>query len=138
MVDERKLLPIVMPLMSTEKFSLDGYVAGNPAAEKERFHSAVVQVSELFKEVIDRLREQKLNDDAGNFEAYRILLEDPMLFYDAEDLIIAGKSAPQAVLDAYEKSATTFESMLDEYFFKRAKDFRLLGNFLAKFIAENF
>ena len=134
MIDERKLLPI----MPTEKISFDGYVAGSPAAEKERFNSAVVQVSELFKEVIDRLREQKLHEQAGNFEAYRMMLEDPMIFYDAEDLIIAGKSAPQAVLDAYEKSATTFESMRDEYFFKRAKDFRLLGNFLAKFIAENF
>ena len=134
MIDERKLLPI----MPTEKISLDGYVAGSPSAEKERFDSAVVQVSELFQAVIDRLRGQNLHEQAGNFEVYRVMLEDPMIFYDAEDLIRAGSSAPQAVLDAYEKSATNFESMGEEYFFKRAKELRLVGNFLVKFIVENF
>ncbi len=134
MGDERKLLPV----MPTEKISLDGYVAGSPSAEKERFNSAVVQVSELFGAVIERLRGQNLHEPAGNFEAYRMMLEDPMIFYDVEDLIFAGSSAPQAVLEAYEKSAKDFELMGEEYFFKRAKELRLVGNFLAKFIVENF
>ena len=134
MGDERKLLPIMPPV----KISLDGYVAGSPAAEKERFNSAVVQVSEMFQEAIERLRTQNLHEQAGNFEVYRVMLEDPITFYDAEDLIVSGSSAPQAVLDAYEKSATSFESMREEYFFKRAKELRLVGNFLAKFIVDNF
>ncbi|MBR1805678.1 MAG: hypothetical protein IJ774_04735 [Selenomonadaceae bacterium] len=50
MTDERKLLPI----MPTEKISLDGYVAGSPAAEKERADNAFAQVDELFQKVIER------------------------------------------------------------------------------------
>ena len=134
MTDERKLLPI----MPTEKFSLDGYVAGSPAVEKERADAAFAQVDELFQAVIERLRERNLNDRAGDFEVYRVMLDDPAIIYDVDDLIRAGSSAPQAMLDAYEQSAKNFESMGEKRFCERAKEFRIVGNFLAKFIVENF
>lgn len=134
MTDERKLLPI----MPTEKISLDGYVAGSPAAEKERADAAFAQVDELFQAVIERLRERNLHDKAGDFEVYRVMLDDPAIVYDVDNLIRAGISAPQAMIDAYEQSAKTFESMGDMHFCGRAKELRMVGNFLAKFIVENF
>ena len=133
MTDEQKLLPI----MPTEKISLNGYVAGSPAAEKERADAAFAQVDELFQKVIERLRERNLHDKAGDFEVYRVMLDDPAIVFDVDDLIRAGSSAPQAMLDAYEQSAKNFESMNDKYFHERAKNFRVVGNFLAKFIVEN-
>ena len=98
--------------------NLDGYLvnykAGKLDAEKKKAAAALVQVAENLKKSIDDFNAQGLKEQAGILEAHRMMVEDPAMSGLIDEKLEESKSAPKAVLDAYETQAQVFEAMEDE------------------------
>lgn len=118
--------------------NLDGYLVnykpGKLDAEKKKAADALVKVAESLHKSIDEFNEKGLKEQAGILEAHRMMVEDPAMSGLIDEKIEASKSAPKAVLDAYETQAQVFEAMEDEYFRGRAVDMRDVGKRIAKYL----
>ena len=118
--------------------NLDGYLVnykpGKLDVEKKKAADALVKVAEALHKSIDDFNEKGLKEQAGILEAHRMMVEDPAMSGLIDDKLNESKSAPKAVLDAYETQAQVFEAMEDEYFRGRAVDMRDVGKRIAKFL----
>ncbi len=118
--------------------NLDGYLVnykpGKLDTEKKKAADALVKVADALRKSIDDFNEKGLKEQAGILEAHRMMVEDPAMSGLIEEKIDASKSAPKAVLDAYETQAQVFEAMEDEYFRGRAVDMRDVGKRIAKYL----
>ena len=118
--------------------NLDGYLVnykpGKLDAEKKKAADALVKVAEALHKSIDDFNEKGLKEQAGILEAHRMMVEDPAMSGLIDEKIGESKSAPKAVLDAYETQAQVFEAMEDEYFRGRAVDMRDVGKRIAKYL----
>ncbi len=132
----QKFFLIETPVVKRKTISLDGYVAGSPAVEKKRAANAFAQVAENLRSggkhlaITDR--------DANALEVKIVMIEDPAAHYEVQDLIDAGKSAPRAILDSYEKTAQTFEAMDGKTFREHVTYLREVGDMLAGWLAEKY
>lgn len=113
---------------------LVSYKPGKVDAEKKKAADALVKVAEALQTSIKKFSEQGLKEQAGILEAHRMMVEDPAMSGAIDEQIDISKSAPKAVLDAYEAQAQIFEAMEDEYFRGRAVDMRDVGKRIAKFL----
>lgn len=113
---------------------LVNYKPGKLDAEKKKAADALVKVAEALQNSIKKFNEQGLKEQAGILEAHRMMVEDPAMSGAIDEQIDISKSAPKAVLDAYEAQAQIFEAMEDEYFRGRAVDMRDVGKRIAKFL----
>ena len=113
---------------------LVNYKPGKIDAEKKRAADALVKVAENLKTSIDDMNAKGLKEQAGILEAHRMMVEDPAMSGAIDEQIDISKSAPKAVLDAYESQAQVFEAMEDEYFRGRAVDMRDVGKRIAKYL----
>ena len=118
--------------------NLDGYLVnykpGKLDVEKKKAADALVKVAEALHKSIDDFNEKGLKEQAGILEAHRMMVEDPAMSGLIDEKIGESKSAPKAVLDAYETQAQVFEAMEDEYFRGRAVDMRDVGKRIAKYL----
>ena len=118
--------------------NLDGYLVnykpGKLDAEKKKAADALVKVAEALHKSIEDFNEKGLKEQAGILEAHRMMVEDPAMSGLIDEKIGESKSAPKAVLDAYETQAQVFEAMEDEYFRGRAVDMRDVGKRIAKYL----
>ena len=113
---------------------LVNYKPGKIDAEKKKAADALVKVAENLKTSIDDMNAKGLKEQAGILEAHRMMVEDPAMSGAIDEQIDVSKSAPKAVLDAYESQAQIFEAMEDEYFRGRAVDMRDVGKRIAKYL----
>ena len=113
---------------------LVSYKPGKVDAEKKKAADALIKVAEALQTSIKKFSEQGLKEQAGILEAHRMMVEDPAMSGAIDEQIDVSKSAPKAVLDAYEAQAQIFEAMEDEYFRGRAVDMRDVGKRIAKFL----
>ena len=113
---------------------LVNYKPGKLDAEKKKAADALVKVAENLKTSIDDMNAKGLKEQAGILEAHRMMVEDPAMSGAIDEQIDISKSAPKAVLDAYESQAQVFEAMEDEYFRGRAVDMRDVGKRIAKYL----
>ena len=118
--------------------NLDGYLvkytAGDKETEKQKAQDALTAVAENLRSSIERLKKQKMTEQAAIMEAHRMMVQDPMMAENIMEKIDVTASAPHAVLKATEEQAVMFEQMADEYFAARAVDLRDVGKRVAKFI----
>lgn len=118
--------------------NLDGYLVnykpGKLDAEKKKAADALVKVAEALHKSIEDFNAKGLKEQAGILEAHRMMVEDPAMSGLIDEKLDESKSAPKAVLDAYETQAQVFEAMEDEYFRGRAVDMRDVGKRIAKYL----
>ena len=134
----QKFFPIETPAVKRRKISLDGYVAGSVDVEKKRAANAFAQVAENLRSGGKHLAITDRDDNPRVLEVKIVMIEDPAAHYDVEDLIDAGKSAPRAILDSYEKTAQTFEAMDDKTFREHVTYLREVGDMLAGWLVEKY
>ena len=113
---------------------LVSYKPGKLDTEKKKAADALVKVAENLQKSIKDFNEKGLKEQAGILEAHRMMVEDPAMSGAIDEQLEVSKSAPKAVLDAYEAQAQIFEAMEDEYFRGRAVDMRDVGKRIAKFL----
>lgn len=134
----QKFFPIQTPVVKRKTISLDGYVAGSPAVEKKRAAQAFAQVAENLRSDGKHLAITDRDANANALEVKIVMIEDPAAHYEVEGLIDAGKSAPRAILDSYEKTAQTFEAMDDKTFREHVAYLREVGDMLAGWLVEKY
>ncbi len=92
--------------------------------EKQRFRAACVIAKEKILETASRVRRELGDAEGGIFDAYFMILDDPQLHKEIEELVETKKinieSAIVSVLDQYELRMLAID---DEYIRGRASDF---------------
>ncbi len=95
--------------------------------ERERFREALESANREFREGGERLGDSLPKDVVALFGVYRLILEDPELIREIEQLIEDGWVAESALRKTVEKHARVFEAMEDPYLQAKAEDIRHIG-----------
>jgi phosphoenolpyruvate-protein phosphotransferase (PTS system enzyme I) len=103
------------------------------AVEEElgRFQNAVEAVVRKLSEMVDRLREDSGEGEAGIFEAHVEMAQDPEFHSEVEERVRGLESPEAAVLAVGEEFAEMFATMDDEYMAARADDVRDVASQIA-------
>ncbi len=96
-------------------------------AEQERFLSAVGQVRDEVREMMDRMNGALPSADTALFDAYLMMLDSDSLVGDTLERIRAGNWAPGALRDTVTEHVRAFDAMEDAYLKERVEDVRDLG-----------
>jgi phosphotransferase system enzyme I (PtsI) len=101
----------------------------DPQNEIQRFSIAKGTADKALEDLYNQSVEHMGKDAAEIFSAHRMMLEDPELNEEIENIIINEKvTAEFAVYQASEATANMFESLDDAYFSARAADIRDVGS----------
>jgi phosphoenolpyruvate-protein phosphotransferase len=95
------------------------------SAEIQRFEHALATAGQQLDSVIERVRQQVGEDEAGIFRAHRLLLRDPALVGKVKSTILNKQvDARSALQDALDDYSALFEKIQDEYIKERMADIR--------------
>ncbi len=108
----------------------DGYRAGRPDAELERFTVAQKRVDDYLSTLARRPRPDLASVAPGVFDAQRALLADRSLSKGVRRDIEAGTAAIESVRARCDEQAARFEALSDPYLQERAQDLRSLSRLL--------
>jgi phosphotransferase system enzyme I (PtsI) len=86
----------------------------------------VTNMQRLYEKTLESLGEK----EAKIFQAYEMLLEDPLLFAPIQKSIEEGMEAEEAITKECETISRIFEKMNDEYMQQRGEDIRHVGEML--------
>ena len=96
---------------------------GHEADELVRLKRAVMETKRDLDTMIATLRERAGQADVRVFECHQMLLEDPVLFGEAEKCVLEGRvNAEAAVRRTAAHARRQFERMNDPYFRERVRD----------------
>ncbi|WP_018921655.1 phosphoenolpyruvate--protein phosphotransferase [Salsuginibacillus kocurii] len=113
-----KAFVLEQPDMTVEKTSVE-----DPAAESERFRSAVGKAKEELEEIKAKTLEEQGEENAEIFAAHLLVLDDPELLKAVESKISDEKiNAESALKDVTDMFVTMFQEMDNEYMQERAAD----------------
>jgi phosphotransferase system enzyme I (PtsI) len=109
---------------------------GREGDELLRFRRAVVETKRDLDSLVAVLRERAGREDVRVFESHLMMLEDPFLVQQAEDLILKERLNVEAAVKAVAvKARAQFERMNDPYFRERVRDFDDVERRLQKALA---
>ena len=101
--------------------------AGGPEEETVRLQAARQAAEEELAELRDRAEREMGGEEAAIFSAHLLMLSDPALMGEAEELVRQGLSAEAAVEQATERQAALLAALPDAYLAERAADVRDVG-----------
>lgn len=101
--------------------------AGSPEEETVRLQAARQAAEEELAELRDRAEREMGGEEAAIFSAHLLMLSDPALMGEAEELVRQGLSAEAAVEQATERQAALLAALPDAYLAERAADVRDVG-----------
>lgn len=108
----------------------------NPAAEKRRFHKAIVSGQREIEALRARVQEQLSEEDAGIFNIHMMMLEDEGFQQKVLELIDAGNTASYALKNVISGYLRSFQEMNDQYLRDRAVDIEDVGRRLLRLISD--
>ena len=95
------------------------------SAEILRFENALAAAAEQLDAIIERVRTEISEDQAGIFRAHRLMVRDPALVGRVKSAILNKKlDAQTALVDALDEYAAKFARIDDEYIRERLTDIR--------------
>ncbi len=94
------------------------------AHEKSQLQLAVGKTKENLEALQKKVSEESGPEEAAIFEAHALILEDPEILEQTEDLIIKKKSASQAYLAITDEFIKTMSDLDDDYLRGRAIDLK--------------
>ena len=97
---------------------------GNIGREKRRLRTAMDAVIEDIRHLKAQIEDRVGTENGQIFEPYIMLLQDPLLFDEASDLIDEGKNAEFAFFRATRKIIKAYKKVDDEYLRERINDIK--------------
>src|SRR5947209_828172 len=95
------------------------------SAEILRFENALAAAAEQLDAIIERVRTEISEDQAGIFRAHRLMVRDPALVGRVKSAILSKKlDAQTALVDALDEYKDKFAKIDDDYIRERMTDIR--------------
>ncbi|MCJ8168325.1 phosphoenolpyruvate--protein phosphotransferase [Atopomonas sediminilitoris] len=107
--------------------SVPDRAATDVPAELEAFRVAIEGARKEVRKISGRLERTLRPEERALFDVYLMILEDPAIAGEVEDIIRTGQWAQGAVRQVVKQHIKRFDAMEDEYLRERAADIRDLG-----------